>query len=108
MNNPTCPQCNHRFAWLDVLKQVLGPSRQGTALWGAVCPACQADLKVPNGRALLIAFSGIFFGSQTSTLFVLGSFSVLELWTIKLFLVLGFYAIAIFIFLKLEQVEAQP
>jgi len=105
LNNPVCPQCDHRFAWLAVLKQVLGPSRQGAALWGAVCPACQADLKVPNSRALLIAFAGIFFGSQTSTLFVLGSFSVLELWTIKVFLVLGFYAIATFIFLRLELVD---
>ena len=105
MNNPTCPGCGHRFAWTAALKQILGPSRQGTALSGAVCPACGADLKVPNSRVLLIAFGAIFFGSQTSTLFLVTDISAVEFWLIKIFLVLGFYAIAIFIFLNLEPVE---
>lgn len=105
MNNPACPTCGHRFAWIAALKQILGPSRQGTALWGAVCPHCQANLKVPNGRVMLIVASAIFFGSQSSTLFLLSDITVLELWIIKVFLVLGFYIIAVFFFLKLELVE---
>lgn len=107
MNNPTCPACGHRFGWTAALKQILGPSRRGTALWGAVCPACQADLKVPNARVLLIAFGAIFFGSQTSTLFLLGDFSSLEFWLIKIVLVVCFYAIAVFFLLKLEKVEPE-
>ncbi len=105
MNNPTCPSCGHRFAWFAALKQIIGSSRKGKALWGAVCPSCQADLKVPNSRVMLIVFGAIFFGSQSSTLFLVGNITVLELWVIKIFLVLGFYAIAVFIFLKLELVE---
>lgn len=105
MNNPTCPGCGHRFAWSAALKQILGPSRQGSALWGAVCPVCGADLKVPNGRALLIAFAGIFFGSQSSTLLLVTDIGQLGFWLVKIFLVLGFYAIALFIFLNLEPVE---
>ena len=56
-------------------------------------------------RVLLIASSGIFFGSQSSTLLVLGDLSRAEFYAAQLFLILGFYAIAIFIFLKLEPVE---
>lgn len=104
MNNPTCPDCGHRFSWKTALKKIFGSSRQGTALWGAVCPSCQADLKVPNSRMLLIVASGIFFGSQTSTLFFLGDFTTLEFWGIKVALVMGFYALAIFILLSLEKV----
>ena len=104
MNNPVCPSCGYRFAWSAALKQILGPARQGTALWGAVCPSCQTDLKVPNARVLLIAASSIFFGSQSSTLFLLSGITVWELWLIKIILVLGFYAIAVFFFLKLEPV----
>ncbi len=74
-------------------------------MWGLVCPSCRADLKVPNSRVMLIAASAIFFGSQTSTLFLLGEMTRLKLWLLNLFLVLGFYAIAVFFFLKLEPVE---
>ena len=105
MNNPHCPRCSHRFSWPAALKQILGPSRQGTALWGAVCPGCQADLKVPNSRVMLIVAGAIFFGSQSSTLFLLGDITAMQLWLIKVFLVLGFYVIGVFIFLKLESVE---
>lgn len=105
MNNPTCPGCGHRFAWFAALKQILGPSRQGTALWGAVCPSCGADLKVPNGRVLLIAFGAIFFGSQSSTLFFLADLTALEMWLVRIFLTLGFYVIAVFFLLRLETVE---
>jgi len=107
LNNPVCPDCGHRFAWPNALKQVLGPSRQGTALWGAVCPSCAADLKVPNARVLLIAFGSIFFGSQTSTVFLVGGFSPAMFWLIKVLLILGFYAIAVFFLLKLEKVEQE-
>ena len=104
MNNPTCPGCGHRFAWGAALKQILGPGRSGSALWGTVCPACEADLKVPNSRVLLIAFGGIFFGSQSSTLFQLSEVTRWQFLLIQLFLILGFYAIGIFIFLCLEEV----
>lgn len=105
MNNPTCPGCGHRFAWSAALKQILGPSRQGTALWGAVCPTCAADLKVPNARVLLIAFGAIFFGSQSSTLFFLADLTTAQMWLVRIFLTIGFYAIAVFFLLKLEKVE---
>ena len=105
MNNPVCPSCGYRFAWSAALKQILGPSRQGSALWGAVCPSCQADLKVPNSRVMLIVASAIFFGSQSSTLFLIADITAWQLWAIKVFLVLGFYVIAVFFFLKLELVE---
>jgi hypothetical protein len=104
LNNPTCPQCDHRFAWLAVLKQILGPGRPGTALWGAVCPRCEADLKVPNSRVLLIVFGAIFFGSQSSTLFLVSGISQWQFWLVMILLILGFYAIAIFFFLSLEEV----
>jgi hypothetical protein len=105
VNNPTCPRCGHVFAWRDALRQVLGPSRAGAALWGAVCPSCGTDLRVPMTRVLLIAAAGIFFGSQSSTLLLVGDLSTTEFWLIKLLLIIGFYAIAIFFFLKLEVVE---
>lgn len=105
MNNPRCPRCAHVFSWGQALKQILGPGRRGTALWGAVCPRCGADLKVPNSRVMLIVASAIFFGSQSSTLFVLGDLSRIEAYLGQLLLVLGFYAIATFILLKLEPVE---
>ncbi len=76
-------------------------------MWGAVCPACGADLKVPNSRALLIFASAIFFGSQTSTLMVLGTFSQLEFWAAKILMILGYYAIAIFFLLKFESVQTE-
>lgn len=56
-------------------------------------------------RVLLIAASGIFFGSQTSTLLVLFDFTNFESWLVQLWLIVGFYAIAIFLFLRLEKVE---
>lgn len=105
MNNPVCPSCGHRFRWIAALKIILGPARQGSALWGLVCPGCRADLKVPNSRVMLIAASAIFFGSQTSTLFLLEEMTLLKLLLLNLFLVLGFYAIAVFFLLKLEPVE---
>ena len=104
MNNPVCPRCGHRFPWVSALRDILGPGRPGTALWGTVCPACEADLKVPNSRVLLIAFGGIFFGSQSSTLFQLADIGRWPFLLIQIFLVLGFYAIGIFIFLSLEEV----
>ncbi len=106
MNNPTCPGCGHVFPWRRALAQILGPSRAGTALWGAVCPDCGADLKVPNGRALLIGAAGIFFGSQSSTLLLLGDMTPLGFWLVKAAMIVGFYAIATFFFLELETVEA--
>ena len=74
-------------------------------MWGVTCPECRADLKVPMSRVLLIAASGIFFGSQSSTLLLLKEMSVTEFWLAKLWLIVGFYVIATFIFLKLEPVE---
>ena len=74
-------------------------------MWGALCPECGAELKVPASRVLLIAAAGIFFGSQTSTLLLLGDFTVFEFWLAKLWMIVGFYAIAIFFFLRLEPVE---
>ncbi len=105
MNNPTCPSCQNVFSWSEALKQILGPTRQGTAMWGAVCPSCGADLRVPKARVLLIAASAIFFGSQSSTLLVLSNIPLWQFYAAKVFLILGFYAIAIFILLKLELVE---
>lgn len=105
MNNPKCPACDFTFPWLEALKQILGPSRKARSLWGALCPECGAELKVPTSRVLLIAASGIFFGSQTSTLLLLGTYTTFEFWLAKLWLIVGFYAIAIFFFLRLETVE---
>ncbi len=76
-------------------------------MWGAVCPACGADLKVPNSRALLIFASAIFFGSQTSTLMVLGTFTQLEFWLAKIFMIFGYYAIAIFVLMRFESVQQE-
>ncbi len=104
VNNPVCPECRHVFAWRQALAQVFARSRAGTALWGAVCPACRADLKVPNARMLLIAAAGLFFGSQSSTLLLGSGLSPAEFWLTKLALVVGFYALAIFFFLRLEPV----
>ena len=105
MNNPRCPACDKALTWPYTLKSVLGPGRQNRATWGVVCPACGADLKVPNGRVLLIAAAGIFFGSQTSTLLVLRDMSTTEFWLAKLWLIVGFYAIAGFFLLKLEPLD---
>jgi hypothetical protein len=105
LNNPKCPACGFAFPWREALKQILGPSRRASSTWGALCPECGADLKVPMTRVLLIVASGIFFGSQTSTLLVLGELTRFEFWLAKLWLILGFYAIAIFMFLRLERTE---
>jgi len=105
LNNPACPQCDHVFSWWGALKQILGPGRQGPAMWGAVCPSCQSPLKVPNSRVMLIVASAIFFGSQSSTVLVLSEVAVWQFFAIKILLILGFYAIATFIFLKLELVK---
>ena len=105
MNNPHCPACDAALTWRHTLKSVLGPSRQNRAMWGVVCSACGADSKVPNGRVLLIAAAGIFFGSQTSTLLVLRDMSTTEFWLAKLWLIVGFYAIAVFLLLKLEPLD---
>lgn len=102
MNNPACPRCDHVFPWIDALRQVYGPRRAGAVLFGAVCPACGAELRVPAPRMLLIVAAGVFFGSQTSTLLVLGDLSAPAIWLLRLFLVVGFYAIATFFFLRLE------
>ncbi len=104
MHNPRCPVCHNRLKWLPTLGQVLGPGRRGTALWGAVCPECGADLKVPNGHVLLIAAAGIFFGGQTSVLLTLGNLAPWQGLLVKLMLILGFYAIAIWFFFTLEKV----
>ena len=105
MGRPVCPRCGHHLGWRNTLRRVYGPSRQGTALWGVVCPECGADLKVPNARMMLIAVSGIFFGSQSSTLLLLGTPTPAVFWTVKLGLVLFFYVLATVVFLKLEMVE---
>jgi hypothetical protein len=105
LTTPSCPSCSHAIGWRAALRQVFGPSRAGTALWGVVCPACGADLKVPNGRMLLIAASGLFFGSQSSTLLLTAGLAPWQFWLLKLGMVLGFYAIAIVVFLRLEPVE---
>jgi len=104
VNNPVCPHCRHVFSWGDVLGQVFGPSRAGKALWGAVCPACGTDLKVPNGRMLLIAASGLFFGGQSATVLLSSGVPTAMVWVVKLGLIVGFYAIAIWFFLRLEPV----
>jgi len=105
LNNPVCPSCEHRFSWASALKEILGPSRGGTALWGLLCPSCSADLRVPKSRVMLIVASAIFFGSQSSTVLVLSEISTFELYAAKIFLIVGFYAIAVFFLLKLEMVE---
>jgi len=105
VNNPKCSHCGHVFPWRDALRQVLGRPRAGAALWGARCPGCGTALKVPMARVLLIAFAGIFFGSQTSTLLVLTDLSAFSTLLVRLWLIVGFYAIAVFAFLKLEAVE---
>ena len=105
MNNPVCTRCRHVFGWGEALRQVFGLARAGRATWGAVCPACGADLKVPAGRMLLIAAAGIFFGSQSSTLLLVADVPPAVFWAAKLCLILGFYALAIFFFLRLEPVE---
>lgn len=104
MNQPVCPRCRHVLGWSGALRQVLGPSGRASSLWGARCPACDADLKVPNARVLLIVALAIFFGSQTSTLLLLGAPGRLEFWLAKLGLILGYYVIAVFFFFKLEPV----
>ena len=105
LNNPRCPACDHALPWWATLKKLLGPSRQNRAMWGVVCPSCEVDLKVSKARVLLIAAAGIFFGSQTSTLLVLREMSATEFWLAKLWLIVGFYAIAVFFLLKLEPLE---
>lgn len=105
MGRPVCPRCDRNLGWRHTLRRVYGPSREGTAMWGLVCPGCGTDLKVPNARMLLIAVSGIFFGSQSSTLLLLGEPSPVVFWTAKVGLVLFFYVLATVIFLKLEPVE---
>ncbi len=105
MHNPRCPACKQPLSWGYTLKSLLGSSRQNRATWGVVCPHCGTDLKVSNGRVLLIAAAGIFFGSQTSTLLVLGDLSVSAMWLARLWLIVGFYAIAIFFLLQLERLE---
>lgn len=107
MNNPRCDQCDHVFSWPVALKQLFALQRPGTAMWGAVCPSCGADLKVPNSRAMLIFAAAIFFGSQTSTLMVLGSFTTLEFWVAKVAMIFGYYGIAIFVLLKFESVRRE-
>ena len=105
MNNPRCEKCGYVFPWKEALGQIIGPSPKGRSLWGARCPECAVRLKVPMTRVLLIFASGIFFGSQSSTLFQLTDMSTTELWLAKLWLIVGFYAIAIFVFFKLEPAE---
>lgn len=105
VNNPSCSCCGHVFAWRNALGQLAGRRRHRIALWGVVCPICGEQLKVPNSRVLLILASGVFFGSQTSTLLLLKDLTVTEFWLAKLWLIVGFYAIAVFVFLKLERVE---
>ena len=53
-------------------------------------------------RVLLIFASGIFFGSQSSILLLGRNMSPTEFWLAKLWLIVGFYAIAVFVFFKLE------
>jgi len=60
---------------------------------------------VPNSRVLLIVAAAIFFGSQTSTLLLLGEFTPLEFWLAKIGMVLVYYAIAVFFLFKLEPVQ---
>lgn len=105
MNNPKCDECGYVFPWKEALGQIIGPSPKGRSLWGAQCPECSAHLKVPMARVLLIFASGIFFGSQSSTLLLLRDMSVTEFWLAKLWLIVGFYAIAVFVFFKLEVVD---
>jgi len=105
LNNPKCPTCGFVFPWREALRQILGPGRRARSMWGALCPECGAELKVPMTRVLLIAACGIFFGSQTSTLLVLSDLTRFEFWLAKLWLIVGFYAIAIFLFLRLEPAE---
>ena len=105
MNNPKCPTCGFVFPWREALRQIFGPGRRARSMWGALCPECSAELKVPMTRILLIAACGIFFGSQTSTLLVLSDLTRFEFWLAKLWLIVGFYAIAIFFFLRLEPAE---
>lgn len=105
VKNPVCPVCGHRFPWKDALGQVSRPRTGGSALWGVGCPSCRADLKVPNGHALLIAASGIFFGSQSSILLLVGRPDRLTFLLGAVLLVAFFYALAIFLFFDLEQVS---
>ena len=105
MNNPSCTRCDHVFTWSDVLRQVYGPTRAGKALWGAVCPSCGVELRVPSSRMLLIAAAGVFCGSQTSTVLVLADLPTLALRLVQLLMIIGFYAIATFFFLRLEPVS---
>lgn len=56
-------------------------------------------------RVLLIFASGIFFGSQSSILLLGRDMSVTEFWLAKLWLIVGFYVIAVFLFFKLEVVD---
>jgi hypothetical protein len=105
LNNPTCPACERPLPWSGLLRQLFGPARVNRAMWGASCPDCGAQLKVPTSRALLIGACGIFFGSQTSTLLVLRDMSTTGFWLAKLWLVVGFYALAIFFLLRLELLD---
>ena len=105
MNNPRCDQCGYVFPWKQALGQIIGPSPQGRSLWGARCPECRAHLKVPMARVLLIFAAGIFFGSQSSILLLGRDMSVTEFWLAKLWLIVGFYVIAVFLFFKLEVVD---
>ncbi|MCB1184272.1 hypothetical protein KDM41_12625 [bacterium] len=102
MNNPKCPACQAPLPWGGLLRQLLGPRRVNAATWGAVCPGCGAQLKVPAGRVLLIGACGIFFGSQSSTILVLRDMTTVSYWLATLWLIVGFYALAIFFLLKLE------
>jgi len=54
---------------------------------------------------MLIATAGIFFGSQSSTLLVLNKMTNFSFWIATLWLIVAFYAIAIFVLLKLETIE---
>jgi len=105
LNNPSCPACQIKMPWGHTLRSLLGPSRQNQATWGVDCPHCGAHLKVMKARVMLIAAAGIFFGSQSSTLLVLNQMTAFSFWIATLWLILGFYAVAIFVLLKLETIE---
>ncbi|MFT5233637.1 MAG: hypothetical protein ACI9UK_001485 [Candidatus Krumholzibacteriia bacterium] len=105
LNNPTCPACQKKLPWKHTLRSLLGPKRQNQATWGVVCPHCAADLRVLKTRVLLIAAAGIFFGSQSSTLLILNEMTTFSYWVATLWLIVGFYALAIFFLLKLETIE---
>ena len=80
MNNPKCPTCGFVFPWREALKQILGPSRRTTALWGALfgfftyATYDLTNMATIRGWPLAMVVVDILWGTLLCTLVAAGSF----------------------------------